>query len=466
MADLPADNIDFNTALATINTLLAPGKVFISSEYESAKSTLLNVAQDLGYFDLDFSESRVAVSRKAKTANITLTAIAGVRYTFGDTLFQQREFSDTFMRRWTPIEQGDPYKAELIGELTQNLQNSGYFSSVRVRPLVDPRYGTTVPIAVDLTLKEKNQVALGIGFSTDTDFRTKLSWDKPLLNRFGHSLNGGFSLAREIQSASFAYRIPRDTQPLYNYWGIEYGVRNDTSNDTDSFLGTLSFQRVTRTPKGWTESLFLRYEREVFEVSDVEATTDLILPGFSYSRVRSKGTPFPVWGQSISFELMGGAQALLSTIDFIKVAGRFRYLRALSDRNTIIATAQYGAISASNNDLIPVSQRFFAGGDRTIRGFAFRTVSPVDEDGDEIGGRFLEVLNLEYNYRFADLWSGALFADGGRAFNSFSTGYSVGAGFGIRWQSPVGPFRVDIATPVRGGESGDIRLHLSLGADF
>lgn len=457
----------FNQVMATLP--LQIGAIFVSDEYEATKSALLDQAQDLGYFQFAFSKFEVRVSRKQLSANIHLTAESGVRYTFGDILFEQSLFTKAFLQRWVPFKEGDPYESSLVGELTQNLQNSGYFKSVRVIPQQDRRYGTTVPVKVDLTRKDNNQVAVGIGFVTNTGIRTKLTWAKPLINRLGHSAEMEVGLSKDLQKASFSYRIPRRNEPLYNYWGIEYGLKNESiTDDNESFLSTLNFQRVSRTASQWTESLFIRWERENFTTSNEEKTSDLVLPGVSYSRTRSKGSPFPYWGQAANIQIMGGSKRALSTIDFLKAVGSFRYLRALSDRNTVIGAVQYGAIHTNDDDYsnVPVSQRFFAGGDRSVRGYRYRDLSPVDISGKAVGGRYLEVINLEYNYRFLDLWSAAIFVDAGRAFNRFSDPYSVGAGVGIRWQSPVGPFRIDIATPIDDDENNGIRVHLSLGPDL
>ncbi len=444
------------------------GDVFVSGKYESAKSALIDQAQDLGYFQFNFTESSVRVSRRALTADIALTADTGPRYTFGEILFEESLLNRSFLNRWVPFEPGDPYEAGLTGELTQNLQDSGYFKSVRVIPLQDRRYGTEVPIKVDLTRKDNNEVAIGIGYATDVGPRTKLTWDKPLINRRGHSISTQLGLAAEKQNATLAYRIPRRNQPLFNYWGIEYGLLNDSTGDTDSFLSTLNFQRVSRTSTQWIESLFLRWERETFTVSDVTQTTNLVLPGFSYQRTRSKGSPFPTWGQSASLQVMAGSEDILSSINFFKVVGKFRQLYALSDRNTLIGSVQYGAIETNDFDRVGTSQRFFAGGDNSVRGFQYKDISPTDLDGKAIGGRYLEVLSAEYNYRFLDRWSGALFTDAGRVFDSFDLDipYSAGAGLGVRWQSPVGPFRLDFARPISGGDGSSWRVHLSLGAEM
>lgn len=441
--------------------------VFLSDEYEATKSILIDKAQDLGYFDFKLIEKSVRVSRSQLTADIRLIADSGKRYEFGDITFSEDIFADDFLKRWIPFEKGDPYSSGLVGELTQNLQNSGYFSSVRVIPEFDKRSVRTIPVSVELTRKDKNQVAVGIGYSTDTELRTKLSWGRPVINRLGHSAEAELSLSKDRQTFSVSYQIPRKNQPLYNYWGIDYGLKNEVEDEnTESFLSTLNFQRVSRTASQWTEALFIRWERETFTVGGEEDRTDLVLPGVSYSRTRTKGVPFITWGQATSIEVKGGSTRALSDIDLLKVSGSFKYLREVADRNTLIASVQYGAIESNDFDRVPTSQRFFTGGDNSIRGFRYRNVSPTNPEGDAVGGRYLEVLSVEYNYRFRDRWSGALFVDGGRAFNSFDTGYSVGSGFGVRWQSPVGPFRIDIATPISDNDTGPVRLHLSLGAEL
>ena len=445
---------------------LQKNAVFNSGNYESAKSILIDAAQDRGYFDFRFTTNTVNVSRLNLTADIKLIADSGSRYTFGQIRFEQDIFSDSFLNRWIPFTSGDPYVSGQLAELTQNLQNSGYFSSVRVLPQRDRRYGTSVPVRVILERRDNNQVGIGIGFATDTGPRTKFTWAKPLINRAGHSAEAELGISKVRQNASFSYRIPRENQPLYNYWGIEYGLQNEEIDEIGSFLSTLNFQRVRRFGSQWNESIFLRWEREVSTISDVESRTDLLLPGISYSRSRSRGSPFVTWGQSSHFQFMAGSRKAWSTIDFYKTMFSFKYLRAVSERNTFIVAVQYGAIQTNDFTRVPTSQRFFAGGDRSVRGYAYREVSPRNPAGDSVGGRYLEVSSIEHNFRLTDKWSLATFIDAGRAFNNFSAGYSVGAGAGIRWHSPVGPFRLDIGVPIDDPDSSGFRVHLSLGPDL
>ncbi len=451
------------------NIPLRRGSVFLSSEYEATKNLLSAEAQDLGYFDFRYEQAGVRVSRRQLSAEIDLVADSGERYTFGDIIYEDDRLSEEFLSRWIPFEPGDPFSTEAVAEATENLRDSGYFSSVRVLPQQDARYGKTVPVRVTLERRADNLVGVGIGYATDINGpRVSLSWEKPLINRRGHSAELSTELSQPRQSVAFSYRIPRGLQPRTDYYGLEFGLQNTDFEDTKSFLSTLGAQRVAETTHGFTQSLFLRWEHEESTVSDRDITTDLVLPGVSYARTRSTGTPFTTWGQSEAFQLYGGNEALLSSIDFYKATVDFRYLRGFLERNTVIAGLQLGWIESNDFTRVPVSQRFFAGGDRSIRGFGFRDVAPRDPDGDVVGGRYLETFSAEYQYRFLDRWSGAAFVDAGRAFNSYDAPYSVGAGVGVRWQSPVGPFRLDFAVPVDDptGDADSFRVHLSLGPEL
>jgi len=471
---------DANTDRAFMSTLgdlpLQRNAVFDSADYEAAKTRLINSAQDLGYFDFDFAENVVRVSRKNLSADITLVAESGERYKFGPVRFDQSVFSETFLKRWTPFDEGDDYSSSKIAEAVASIQESGYFSSVRVLPQRDARYGKTVPVRIELTKKDNNFIGIGIGYDSDTRFRTRLTWGRPLLNSYGHSAELSFNVSAVSQSVAVSYKIPKRVNPVDNFFSIEYGLQNTITTDeaddgtlfdTESFLSALSFEHSRKLRSEWRETAFIRWERERYTLGDNEPdTTDLILPGINYFRTRSKGTPFITWGQSTNFQVSAASRFALSTIDLYKAEFDFTYIRAVSERNTFKTVLQYGAIKTNDFDRLPISQRFFAGGDQSIRGFQFREVSPRDENNVSIGGRYLEALSVEHNYRFLDAWSSAIFVDAGRAFNDFDEPYSVGAGVGIRWLSPVGPFRLDVAVPISDEDERDLRFHISLGPDI
>ena len=304
-----------------------------------------------------------------------------------------------------------------------------------------------------------------MGFATDTEARGTITWNRPLVNKRGHSFEAELGVSAINQNLSFQYRLPRSKDPLHNYWSLEAGLLNEEVEEQRSFLSTVNVQHIRKTKHDWTESLFVRWEREFFELGEQSDRINLVLPGFSYSKNKSEGFPFATRGYSVQAQVFLGTRFLFSGIDLYKAELNLKYLKSVSKSDTFILSAQYGAISSDDFSRVPTSQRFFVGGDRTIRGFPFRTLSPTDENGDAIGGRYKEVLTLEYNRRFKKVWAAALFVDAGRAFDEFDAPYNVGAGFGIRWLSPVGPFRVDFAFGVS-EDDAPFQLHLSLGPEL
>lgn len=439
--------------------------IFTHAEYEGTKSVLIDAALDRGYFDFQFTTSDVRISKKDSTAEITLIADSGVRYKFGHVDFKSDYFSDEFLLKYLPFQAGDFYESRKLASLTQQMQNTGFFNNVKVLPLRGIAYGKEVPLEIQVERKDKNYIGLGIGYETDTEWRTKLTWSKPLVNKAGHSFDSELGLSQTDQRLSFQYRIPRTRRPLHNYWSLEYGLQNVIDDELRSFLSTLNLQRIKRTKRGWRESLFVRWERETYEISGVRDRSDLVLPGVSYSKSKSVGSPFPKRGYNTSLQFLYGSRELLSDIDFYKSVINYKWLGSFLDLNTLILSLQYGAISTNDFSRVPVSQRFFAGGDRSVRGFDFRGISPVDEEGDPVGGRYLEVFSAEYNFQFRPRWAAALFVDTGRAFDDFKAPHKVGAGFGLRWFSPVGPFRMDFAYDVSEDDPG-LTFHLSLGPDL
>jgi translocation and assembly module TamA len=117
---------------------------------------------------------------------------------------------------------------------------------------------------------------------------------------------------------------------------------------------------------------------------------------------------------------------------------------------------------------LPPPQRFFTGGDESIRGHAFQSLGPRGPGGAVVGGSFLGVVSAELQRDLTRDWGLAGFVDAGNAFEGTrltATRLAVGVGLGLRWRSPIGPVKVDLAHPLAIGPE-DLRLHLRVGPDF
>lgn len=440
------------------------GQQLVHADYEAFKSDLLSIALTLGYFDANYSTRRLAVSRKNHDAKLQLQLDSGQRYRYGPVTFDEGELSQEFLHRWVPFKEGDYYNSTDVDTLARELRDSGYFGSVRVRPDIDAAVDDIVPIDVENTLREPHSATIGIGYGTDTGPRLRGSLTRHYVNKHGHSAGVEMELSADSQELSTYYRMPHHPNPASHYLQLEAGVANTDIDDASSLLYTLGANHNRINSKKWLETYSLKFQHETSEFDDTTTRTRLLIPGVGWSRERTRTVAD--WGTlkySVDFRLSAAREALLSDIDFERFYLKLGSGHAFSAKHLLHARMELGWIETSEFDQVPLSLRFFAGGDDSIRGYARHAVSPTDADGDAIGGRFLTTLSAEYEYRLRDSLGLALFVDGGRAgYNEYDP-VAYGGGIGLRWYSPVGPIKVYVGVPLNGDDKS-ARFHLSMGS--
>ncbi len=436
------------------------GRRLDHGDYERAKDMLYSHARNLGFFSARFTRSQVLVSRKEKSAQIWIEFDSGARHIINSITYNTELFGKDFLTRWQPFEAGVPYRASYTANLTRNLQNSGYFKQVSVKPNIVRRTGNLVDLNIDLAAAKENIMSLGAGYATDTELRVKGSWLRPHHNASGHTLKGATSLSRLRQELSLSYQIPHRQQPDQGRYTFDVGLLNHQSGDTFSQLRTMNISDKRLIGNGWYRDIFLRLENENTE--DSTDRTNLLLPGFSFSRTMSDGGIHPDKGTFLSFKIFGGHTRLLSDINMLQITASAKKLFSVRKKHYLIGRAELGLLKTSDFSRVAPSHRFFTGGDNSVRGFAFQSISPTNELDETIGGQYLTNASIEYNYYFRDRWAFSAFTDAGRAFTDSDTPYSVGVGAGIRWLSPVGPLRFDIGVGVS-EEDNPVRVHLAIG---
>jgi len=441
---------------------IAQGEPLHHGHYESSKQELENLALRRGYFDARFTRNRVEVDTEANTARILLTFDSGARYRFGEVRFSETPFTEDLLRRLVPFETGQPYRSDSVVELNRNLLDSRYFADVRVRPQPEQAQDRAVPIDVDLTAEEPNRIGVGLGYATDVGPRVRLTWTRPWINRHGHSASVATEWSSARYSISGQYQIPW-RNPLTDFVQIQGGIIDEEFPDAESRRYTLALQREWRLSSGWRRSVFVRWDRDHFQQDNQEpVTTDLVLPGVSYTRTEVRGSAIdPRSGNRQLFTIEAGNEWLGSDINLVRLRMGTRWLVPVADKHKLFLRGDLGAIWTSSFEELSPSLRFFAGGDQSIRGFDYNTVAP--RQGDEIvGGKYLYTGSVEYDYRFAEKWQLATFVDAGNAADSFDEPLKVGAGFGIHWISPVGPVRLEFAWGVSEHDK-PFELHFTLG---
>ncbi|WP_303906092.1 autotransporter assembly complex protein TamA [Thiohalomonas denitrificans] len=442
---------------------LQPGDRLQHGSYERAKDDLLAIARQYGYFEARLSESQVRVELPENRADITLHMNTGPRYRFGAIHFSETPLRESLLERFTRFQSGEPFHAGALLELQRALSDSDYFDRVDVIPLVEEAEEQRIPIDVRLEMQNRTRYAFGIGYGTDTGPRTTIGIDRRWQNSRGHKA-GGRIIASEIRTElNFNYRIPL-TPPTTDSLDFTADYTEETT-DTSSRETALIGGAITRMKRGWQQTLSLNYQEETFDVGIGDERANMLVPGIGWQRVVVDDRLVPQHGWRLAAGLKGASESVLSSTNLAQATIRGNYITTtLGGR--LITRLEAGASETSNFDRLPVSLRFFAGGDSSVRGYGYQTLGPENSEGDVIGGKHLLVGSVEYDYFWSDNWGAALFVDQGNAFNSTS-GFelSQGAGVGVRYKLPFGLIRVDVASAV--SESGNPwRLHINIGPEL
>ncbi len=446
---------------------LRQGDVLNHGRYEEMKQQFLNQASRFGYFDGRFTQQRLAVDPRENVADVELVFDSGPRYRLGDVRFEgDSPFDDDLLARMVPFETDTPYDSELIAELSQALQSSGYFEGVRVDANPSGANQQRIPVSVALTTRKPRTFGFGLGYSTDVGPRVRLDWTRHWVNRQGHSYGAEAELSAPRQNVGFWYDIPLDP-PLTDKLRFVGGYQYEEIAGTDSLSRLLKVgpEWHSQLPSGWLRVLSLKWQHEEYRLGDDSGTSTLLMPGVAYSYLRSDNRIDPSRGYRLQFEVAAAKAGVLSDADLVHANVQLRGLTTLAQRHRFLGRVQLGGNWTDEYVNVPPSLRYFAGGDQSVRGYDYQSLSPTNSDGDKIGGRYQFAVSAEYQYSIAEKWRVATFVDQGNAFNSLEIPTLKSAvGVGVRWVSPVGPIRVDVAHPLDG--DGGVRLHFSMGPEL
>ena len=441
------------------------GRILNQGAYDSLKSGIRNLALQRGYFNGDFTLSRLEVVPEVNQANVRLHYDSGIRYHFGKVDIINSQIWDERVDSLRPFKSGDPYLVSEVGEYNQNLSNTDWFSSVFVEPdLTKLDEGRDLPIKVTLEPAARNQIETGIGYSTDTGVRGTLKWKKPWVSGRGHSFDTALSLSKPEQTITAGYKIPLD-DVLHEYYQLQFGLKHLDNRDTESLESNLAVERHWITDGGWHKTLYVRHLYENFSQGLQEDGVQFVLPGASFSRTRTRGGNMPMWGDKQNVTVEYGDPALLSETRVLRLLGRTSWIRGIGKNHRGLFRLEGGANITEEFEKLSPSLRFFAGGDNNIRGYGYESISPKDSSGALTGAKYMVTSSLEYQYRVHGNWWGAVFYDIGDAFNE-TPEWNSGAGVGIRWASPVGPVSFDFAWGLDSEPHPEFRVHFSLGPEL
>jgi translocation and assembly module TamA len=445
---------------------LRSGNILQHANYDLCRRNINRMAKRLGYFDAKFIERRIDVYPAEYAADITLHFKTGRRYVFGETTFEQAILDPGLVERVVIASPGQPYDAEIIRRMQRDLISSAYFDQVELtnKPRGEPYFD--VPIHIKLTPGKKYQYNAGIGYATDVGPKLRLGVLNRRVNSSGHQAEFEINLSQVISDVNFSYRIPLAKQKDWFTIDTFYKVEDNDSFESDLF--SAGVQRIQKRDNGWIRTLFLNLRLEDYETGTLDdGRSKLLTPGISYSFVTEDYPPRPLTGHRSNLQLRGAVDGVVSDTSFLQLYGNTKWVFGLWSGGRLLTRAEAGATLIDDLDSLPASVRYFAGGDTSVRGYAYNSLGPTDLLGAVVGGENLMVGSIEIDQMIAAEWSLAAFVDSGNAFDEITDFESAtGVGIGVRWFSPLGPIRFDVAVPLQSDAPDAYRIHITLGPDL
>ena len=445
---------------------LRPGEPFRQAAWASAKTGTLAQARAEGYPAAAWTKTVAQVDAEQHQVALTLALDSGALYRLGEIRVEGLErYDESTVRRLSTFAAGQPYNEKLLLDYQERIQKLGLFDSATVELDPDPKTSAAAPVRVRVHELTSQQATVGVGISANTGPRVTLehrhrrpfgmnwvatnkfefgslikSWTGELIS---HPLEG---LYRNLLAGN-AERL-RSGEEIRTSWTARLGRTQDTQRIERTYFAELTHARVDN-PAGRTrsEALTANYHWIYRDLDSILLPTD---------------------GYTVSLQSAVG-RSRNSTLDngpFGRGYGRYTLYRPLGRAWYASLRVEAGQIIASDAVGVPDTLLFRAGGDDSVRGYAYRTLGPL-VDGVVTSGRVMATGSAEIARPISDsmpsLWW-AVFADAGNAANHWKDlAPAWGYGLGLRWRSPVGPLRVDLAY---GEEVRKVRLHLSVGIAF
>jgi translocation and assembly module TamA len=460
-----AGHDDFERERRRISRRLLSGIPLLHSDYENFKSLLATAAYSRGYLDARYTRSELRIFPEDNAADVHLTYDTGPQYFFGPVTVDQggaeQPLEPEFVARYvSSIRQGEVFEPSVLLDAQFALSDLEYFDSVEMVP--DREHtgeDRQVPIIVKTTPRAPRRYEVGVGYGTDTGARIGAGAEFRRLTDSGHKLRLESRLSEVKNTARGEYRIPLGIRPGEQV-ALAGELTQERFEDGESRKYGIDLS-LSRTPGEWQRRLYLTFTHEQSQLGFTEQQANLLMPGISFNRSELDDPIYTRRGWSLFADLHGGYRGVISDVSFVQFRTVLRGAYPVTRRTRLLGRYEFGASAVEDFGELPASQRYFAGGDQSVRGYKYQSLGPQDSNGNVIGGRFLTVGSLELETRVWDNWGAALFYDIGGAGDNPGPKLYQGVGVGLRYRAPVGSIQLDVAHPLDDPETA-VRLHIGI----
>ena len=459
---------------------LKTGDVFTEDAYQRSEQVLQQFYSDLGYAHVE-SQRKAEVVLDENSALVEYNVTPGPPSSFGLTSVKGVNKVDSeIVLRERAYKEGETYSLKKIAETRNRLIALDLFGTVNVAPEKSPEKPPVVPMIIDVTEREPRELRLGVGFGSEDRFRTQLEWRHNNWLGDGRRLSIAAKYSALEASGTLTFIQPHLFSPAARGVAV---LRHNRDDEKTYLLNATRFN--PRLEYRFSERLLAyfgyRLEHDRFDnvsIPTIEALGDferkgwMSGPSLGFAWTTADNLLDPTRGEIVSFGIDHSGQPWGGTYRFYKMSAEAKKYWSIGWQTVFASRLRLGfadPLGAVKN--LPLSERFYAGGEKSVRGFGRRRLGPLSADDNPIGGFSLLEGSVELRRPLWQELGGAVFLDFGqvstRRFHVPVRDLEFSAGFGLSYQTPVGPVRVDLGFPFR-PPRGDrpFQVHFSVGAYF
>ena len=450
-------------AMLTEQWPLARGALFTQAAWSSAKNRTLARLQGAGYPLASWRSTSATVDPASQRVNLRVVADSGPLFRLGTLrIVGLSRYDEAVVRNLLDFAPGEVYTEALLAQWQRHLQRSELFEAAVVELQIDPAHADAATVIVTLREFAHQQVTVGVGYSSDTGARATLDH----MHRRPFDWNVVVTNKLEVGREKNAWTGQVISHPLPDHYRDLVSAGYERL-DQDNELRTSANLRLGRNQDTdeFGRQVFVALQQATVQSAAPTTSATALSLNYNWVTRRIDSIPLPTDGIVFAAETAGGYAFRTSTSDgvFARALGRVTGYRPLGSSWNLQWRLEAAQVFAKSDVAIPDTLLFRAGGQDSVRGYAYRSLGPL-ENGVVTSGRMLFTSSVELarpiSSEIASLWA-AVFVDAGNASNSWrDMRPSVGVGPGIRWRSPVGALRVDMAYAV---DLHRWRLEVSLG---
>lgn len=458
---------------------LQPGMAAEAARVIDVERQVVQTLRAAGYPYAEVSERDVIGDKEAGTISVRYTVNSGPRVFIGKALYPDDiRTRPSYLDYINPIEPDTLYDPADVALYNSRLSETRLFDK-SVAKLADEPSGVTEDgdevrnLVVDLRETDRHTLTLGAGFDTVEGFGITAELLRRNLTRRGDMLESDLTLSEREIGLQVQWRRP-------NVIGYGRGLilsAGLVDENTDAFdqqrarVGAaLEFIESERLQYGVGTDL--RYIRQTGDTVRRDFQVASINGGIFIDESDSVLDPRRGWRAEARLKPTYSISPDGPDVPYIRAVGQARAYLPLDENRRFVAAGRLrlGTLIGARAINVPGDDRFFSGGGGSVRGYGFQAIGPFDADDTPLGGRSLSEVSLEGRARVTDKIGAVMFIDAGNvsdaSYPRFDN-FRAGVGVGVRYQTPAGPIRLDVATPLNPTDRDDaVHIYISIGQAF